>query len=221
MTPYQNTNLKSSVGNAWHPLRPLPADATLASTSTGPVLVRRAVPDDAAHLTAMHRHLSPLSRYQRYMAPYVPDQEEMEAIGRLPSGKGEAFVAETVGAAKHMVGLIYYIRSKPPQSDRAEFGITVVDDFQGQGLGRAMLEHMCERAKANGVHWMEANVLPQNKKMLHLLDTCGRPLRKRRSMDYVTAVIDLAEAMDEASLICFLSEAAEAADQATAAALCG
>ncbi len=221
MTPYQTNTDQSFVGDTWLPLRPLPAEATLASTSTGPVLIRRAVPDDAVRLTEMHRRLSPLSRYQRYMAPYVPDQAEMEALGRLTSDSGEAFVAESVGPAKHIVGLIYYIRSKPPESDRAEFGVTVADDFQGKGLGRAMLEHMCDRALANGVRWMEANVLPQNKKMLHLLDTCGRPLGKHRSMDCVTAIIDLGEALDEASLICFLSEAAEAAERATAAALCG
>jgi|GEM_PF-6046118 len=172
----------------------------------GRAVLRRAVSADAAQLVRMHGRLSPLSRYYRYMRPYVPTSGEMEELGVMAREKGETFVAEVDDPEKRIVGLIYYIREAPPAGHKAEFGVTVEDGFQGDGLGRAMFEYMCEQAKSNDIHLMEAHVLAGNRKMLRLLDTCERPIRKVLSGESFTVTIDISDDFDNAQL-CYLADA--------------
>ncbi|MBI5062020.1 MAG: GNAT family N-acetyltransferase [Desulfatitalea sp.] len=198
-----------------------PIDRRVALKSGAWITLRRAVPADAVRLVAMHNRLSPMSRYHRYLRPYTPNLNEMEELCRLERGIGEAFVAESDDPEKSIVGLIYYIRDSYPEEHQAEFGVTVDDGFQGGGLGRAMLDHMCEHARFNGVQRMEANVLPQNKKMLHLLDTSGKSLHKSLSPEFITVTMEIGEDGDEAQLMCLLADAAASPLPTAHSALCG
>ncbi len=199
-----------------------PIDRRVVLKSGAWITLRHAVAADAAQLVQMHLRLSPSSRYQRYLRPHNPGLGEMEELCRLARGIGEAFVAESDDPEMHIVGLIYYIRDSYPQDHRAEFGITVEDGFQGGGLGRAMLDHMLKHARFSGVHLMEANVLPQNKKMLHLLDTCGRPLHRSLSPEFITVTMEIgADGDDDAQLMCLLADAAASPLPTVQSALCG
>ena len=184
------------------------------------ITLRHAAPADAVQLVEMHHRLSPVSRYHRYLRPYTPGLNEMEELCRLARGIGEAFVAESSDPEKSIVGLIYYIRDSYPEDHQAEFGVIVEDGFQGGGLGRALLDHMVEHARFNGVHLMEANVLPQNKKMLHLLDTCGKPLHRSLSPEFITVTMEIGVDGDEAQLMCLLADAAASPLPTAQSALC-
>jgi RimJ/RimL family protein N-acetyltransferase len=198
-----------------------PIDRRVVLKSGAWITLRHAVPADAAQLVEMHQRLSPVSRYNRYLRPYTPGLIEMEELCRLARGTGEAFVAESDDPEKSIVGLIYYIRDSYPEDHQAEFGVTIDDGFQGGGLGRALLDHMVGHARFNGVQLMEANVLPQNKKMLHLLDTCGKPLHKSLSPEFITVTMEIGEGGDEAQLMCLLADAAASPLPAAHSALCG
>jgi len=182
------------------------------------ITLRPAVPADAVQLVEMHLRLSPASRYHRYLRPHSPGLGEMQEICGLAPETGEAFVAES--SQKAIIGLIYYIRDNPPADHQAEFGVTIEDGFQGGGLGRAMLDHMCAKASAHGVQRMDANVLTQNRKMLHLLDTCGKPLHKSLSAGFITVTLDIRQDDDEAQRMCFLADAAARPLPAAQMALC-
>ena len=201
-------------------LSPYPIERQVQLKSGAWITLRHAVPADAAQLVEMHHRLSPVSRYNRYLRPHRPDLNEMQELCRLARGTGEAFVAESDDPQRTIVGLIYYIRDDYPEDHKAEFGVTIEDGFQGGGLGRAMLDHMCEHARFNGIQLMEANVLPQNKKMLRLLDTCGKPLRKALSPEFITVTMEI-RADDEAQLMCLLADAAASPLPAAHLALCG
>lgn len=69
-----------------------------------------------------------------------------------------------------------------------------------------MFDHMCEQAGANGIHLMIAHVLPQNQKMLRLLDTCAKPIHKDLSGGLVTLSIDISADYDKAPLVCILAD---------------
>lgn len=50
----------------------------------------------------------------------------------------------------------------------AEFAVTVIDEFQGQGVGRALLAQLLESARNNGMRRLRGHVLPSNRRMLAL-----------------------------------------------------
>lgn len=77
-------------------------------------------------------------------------------------------------ADDHGVGVARFVRTKDPEV--AEAAVTVVDDWQGKGLGTALLELLARRARQEGIHRFSAVVLAQNQDMLDVLRGLG-PLR--------------------------------------------
>jgi acetyltransferase len=73
------------------------------------------------------------------------------------------------------IGIARYVRlADRPQ--RAEFAVTVIDPFQGQGVGSALLELLVETAAANGIETLYGNVLSSNTGMLRLCQRIGATL---------------------------------------------
>lgn len=56
---------------------------------------------------------------------------------------------------------------------KAEFGITVHDDFQNRGIGTALTRHMLDIAKKKGLRKVFLKVLTQNKRAIHMYEKCG------------------------------------------------
>ncbi|HXV91639.1 MAG TPA: GNAT family N-acetyltransferase [Gemmatimonadales bacterium] len=143
------------------------------------VRVRRIGPDDRRRLVDGLRRMSPRSRYLRFhrfvselTEPELrllsePDQRDHVAWGALAVGvPGEPGVA----AAR-------YIRN-PDDPAEAEFAVAVVDDYQGAGLGRLLLETLIADALLNGVERLVSPVLPENRGALKLFEALGGRLRR-------------------------------------------
>jgi len=87
-----------------------------------------------------------------------------------------ALVAELEeGEQRRPVGVGRFVRSHQ-QPNACEFAITIVDDFQGQGIGKALLKRLVDCARRLGIRQLEASVLPQNSRMTRLLHRSGLPL---------------------------------------------
>ena len=111
--------------------------------------------------------LSPESRYRRFlvampelmeeMARYltVIDHHDHEAIIALDDNTGEG------------IGVARYVRSKE-RPDVAEVAVTVIDDWQGRGLGTLLLEAISARARAEGIRTFSALILATNDEMIEL-----------------------------------------------------
>jgi acyl-CoA hydrolase/GNAT superfamily N-acetyltransferase len=67
----------------------------------------------------------------------------------------------------------------------AEVGLVVRDDFQNQGVGRELLEHLTQLAKQQGLLGFSARVLIENRPMLHLFGSSGFEIDKHTSGDTV------------------------------------
>jgi acetyltransferase len=50
----------------------------------------------------------------------------------------------------------------------AEFALTVADAWQGKGLGYALLERLCDAARAAGYQALVGEILEANQQMLEL-----------------------------------------------------
>jgi nucleotide-binding universal stress UspA family protein len=71
-----------------------------------------------------------------------------------------------------MLGAARYIRD-PDRLDTAEVAVTVTDDWQGRGVGRALLERLTARARSDGVTTFTALMLGDNRAAQELVASIG------------------------------------------------
>ncbi len=96
----------------------------------------------------------------RYLERKAESPREVELIA-LVDGK----VAGTAGV--DAVGTCYKLRH------RAEFGVALLKEFWGLGIGRALLEACIQCAKDAGYEQLELNVVADNARALSLYQSAG------------------------------------------------
>ena len=62
-------------------------------------------------------------------------------------------------------------------ADRAEVAFTVADELQGMGIATTLLAHLAEAAEEGGILWFEAEVLPENHRMVGVFRDSGFAVR--------------------------------------------
>lgn len=118
--------------------------------------------------------LSLISRYRRFhfgLRELSPEQSR--AMTEIDQHHHVAFVARPEGEAGIVADARYVMRA---DSAEAEFAIAVADDWQGAGLGRALLLRLADHARAHGVTRLFGDVLWGNPGMLALLRSLGATL---------------------------------------------
>ena len=155
------------------------------------VRIRQIRPDDAQALVRAYANLGEQSRYRRFFTvmPELPEAT-LKAAVEVDHTDHEALVAVPL-LSTEIVGECRFIRL-PDQSDTAEVGVTVVDAWQGRGLGSALLGRLSERALEAGIEYFTAEVLAENRTMLALLPSLGQVETESRG-PVVTARVELAE----------------------------
>ena len=86
------------------------------------------------------------------------DHHDHEALIAFDRGGGDA------------VGVARYVRT---EGRSAEAAVTVVDGWQGLGLGTALTSMLAERALDEGIECFTALLLAENREMLALLESLG------------------------------------------------
>ena len=81
-----------------------------------------------------------------------------------------------------------YIVIKPGQ---AEVAFAVVDQFQGQGIGTALLQHLSSLAREAGLREFVAEVLPENAAMLKVFEKSELEVATRREPQAIHVVLRL------------------------------
>ncbi len=88
-----------------------------------------------------------------------------------------AIVAEVeVEGKKRLAGVVRIIADA--WNETAEYAIVIADDFQGQGLGKALTSYILEIAKEKGIRKVFASVLATNKRMLNMFKSRGFDLQR-------------------------------------------
>lgn len=130
-------------------------------------------PHDRDAIARAFKGLSVRSRYRRYLSAHADElsDAELRTIVDVDHDERETLVALD-GPAEQVVGVARYVRL-PEVRDRAELAIAVVDDHQGRGIGRALLDELIDCARERGVTRVRADVLAENQPMLALLDQLG------------------------------------------------
>jgi RimJ/RimL family protein N-acetyltransferase len=164
----------------------------LVALRSGDVVRIRAVrPDDAPALARAYANLGDQSRYRRFFTamPELPETT-LQAAVNVDHVDHEALVAVPLLSAE-IVGECRFIRL-PGQPDTADIGVTVVDAWQGRGLGSALLASLSERAAEAGIEYFTAEILAENRTMLALLPGLGQ-VETQSLGPVVTARVELAE----------------------------
>jgi RimJ/RimL family protein N-acetyltransferase len=146
-----------------------PVELTLRDGET--VLIRPIRPEHKDALDRGFKHLSERSRYSRFLAPmerlsptmltYLTevDHRDHEALIAFDQRSGDA------------IGVARYVRT---EGASAEAAVTVLDDWQGRGLGTGLTSLLAERALDEGIDRFTAVLLAENKEMIGLLESVGQ-----------------------------------------------
>jgi RimJ/RimL family protein N-acetyltransferase len=132
------------------------------------VVIRQVRSADAPLLADGFARLGPESRRLRFLRR----KDELSAAELRYFTDIDHHDHEALGALDHAggrgVGVARYVRDTgDPQA--AEIAVTVVDDWQGRGLGTELLAQLSGRARAEGIHRFTALVSADNAAMAGLL----------------------------------------------------
>lgn len=126
---------------------------------------------DKGRLRNAFEHLGAESRYRRFLRPIKElTRSELAYLTEVDHRDHEALVATTPDG--EIVGVARYIRERE-RDGFAEVAVAVVDDWQEQGVGSALLRALAGRAQANGIHAFTAICLVTNDRMLTLFRELG------------------------------------------------
>jgi GNAT superfamily N-acetyltransferase len=131
--------------------------------------------DEAPQLLTLYDRLSSESLYFRFFAVPDKDRSKAEYLAHVDYVDRYALVAEI---AHTLVGVARWERDLTDRS-RAEVAFTVADDLQGRGLGSLLFRRLATLARARGISTFDAEVLPENEKMLRVFSRSGLPQTSR------------------------------------------
>lgn len=153
-------------------IRPYPVElvATVSSRDGRPYMLRPIKPEDAPEIQAMIAGTDPEDIRMRFFTALraLPDSL-VKRLTQIDYDREMAFVAaDARGQGAGIVRL-----SCDPDYNRAEYAIILRSDLKGQGLGRALMEHILSYARARGVQAVFGDVLAENKAMRGLAERLG------------------------------------------------
>ena len=140
-------------------------------------------------LSAVGR-VSSQSLYRRFFGPKRGfTEEETDYYVNVDFVTHVALVAVVdEGGKEVIIGAGRYIVTEP---GKAEMAFAIIDEYQGQGIGTALLRHLVSIARKSGLHQLVAEVLHENAPMLTLFRKCGFSFQRSGEAGVVHAVLEL------------------------------
>jgi GNAT superfamily N-acetyltransferase len=169
-----------------------PSAAPIELRDGSRVRIRQGHRTDRDLLVRIFEHLSSESRYRRFLTPmHELDDVALRCLTTIDHHDHEAMIALDE-AGDEALGVARYVRY-PERPDMAEVAVTVVDDWQGRGLGTLLLAAISARAREERVCTFTALMLASNGEMMHLL----RELGSVRIVDRAAGVVEVEVAIPD------------------------
>ncbi len=148
--------------------------------------VRPIRPSDVPAIHRFHAGQSEESIYLRFFAPLRElSDRDAERFATVDYVDRVALVATMRG---EIIGIGRYDRITPTE---AEVAFNISDHYQGRGIGSVLLEHLAAIGREAGLSAFEAEVLPQNRKMLAVFADAGYEVSRRIEEGVVTLRFDI------------------------------
>lgn len=179
---YQPASLPPS---AWPKcvIRPYPRQYVkpLTLRSGEQALLRPIKPEDENRIVDFHTDVSDRSVYLRYLQ-FLKFEERIshERLARVCFNDYSRELALVVVHNDKILG-VGRLQRNPLRMEEAEVAFLVRDSAQGQGIGKALVSHLIEAARAEGLTRLTAELLSDNTPMRTLLEKAG--FRSRLAMD--------------------------------------
>jgi GNAT superfamily N-acetyltransferase len=158
------------------------------------VQLRAIRPDDKERLRIAFERLSHRSVYRRFLHPIkaltpnwlrqLTELDFRDHVGLVLSAEDET--------GERLIAVGRFVRLGPG-CERAEFAITVADDYQNRGAGTLLLQRLADMARAGGVREFVAYVLEDNREMLEVIRRTGLPCRQTSGDGVRLVVVSLVD----------------------------
>jgi putative acetyltransferase len=133
------------------------------------ISIRAAEPDDADELATLFN--CPGVVAGTLQLPFTSVEQRRERLAELPRGS-HPLVAVVDGRVVGM--LVLHVEQGPRRGHAAHFGMAVHDDFQGRGVGSALVRAMLDLADNwLGLRRVELAVYTDNQAAIHLYEKFG------------------------------------------------
>ncbi|MEV7774110.1 GNAT family N-acetyltransferase [Kitasatospora sp. NPDC086791] len=159
-----------------HPDYPQHWEADILLRDGGTARIRPITPADAGRLVEFYEQVSDQSKYFRFFAPY-PRLSDKD-VRRFTHHDFVNRVGLAVVVRDRFIATVRYDRidaeGRPSATGTdAEVAFLVQDAHQGRGVASALLEHIAAVAQERGIRRFQAEVLPQNRKMVKVFTDAG------------------------------------------------
>lgn len=150
------------------------------------VTLRSAHAEDGVAVRQMVDGLSRESRYFRFLTGGRVVEHIVEGLVAPGRGGVALVVMAGHGDKEAVIANGQYVIT----GDRvAEFAVVVADAWQGQGLGRRLINKLQQLARSAGLRLMRGDVLSENRRMLAILRDCGFSTRRNPEDSFLHEVM--------------------------------
>ena len=161
-----------------HRRRPAVTTGLVALRDGSTVLIRPVRSTDAPLVADGFARLSPRSRQLRFLTGKTQlSSAELRYLTDVDHHDHEALVALNPADGRG-VGIARYIRH-PGDPHAAEVAVTIVDDWQGRGLGTELVTRLSGRARCAGIHRFTALAAEDNTVVARMLGNSSARLAGR------------------------------------------
>jgi GNAT superfamily N-acetyltransferase len=154
------------------------------------VEIRALRPEDEGDFLAAVDRTSAQSLYRRFFGAkrYFSEQERAFFLNvDFTNHVALVAVVEAESRAAIVAGGRYVVL----RPGVAEVAFVVIDDYQGHGIGAALLRHLAAIARSAGLNELVAEVLPENISMLKVFEKSGLKLSTKRGPGVVHVALQL------------------------------
>lgn len=154
------------------------------------ITIRALRPDDEAQMLTAVSRISSQSLYRRFFGPKTGFSESEKAFFLNVDFTGHVALVATIeqSGRAEIVGGARYVVAEP---GIAEVAFTVIDAFQGKGVGSALMRHLILLARRASLKQLVADVLPENSAMINVLKKSGLPTTITRTKGVIHVRLDV------------------------------
>ena len=152
--------------------------------------IRALRPEDRDNFVAAVSRVGTQSLYRRFFAVrrhFTEDETSFYLNVDFRNHVALVAIAEENGRPTIVAGGRYIV----VHPGQAELAFTVLDEYQGQGIGALLLRYLVAIAKDAGLKELIADVLPENGAMLKVFRRSGLPYGEKREASSISVTLEL------------------------------